>query len=171
MRYEDPYKDASSEYDSMIGGVTEGVGAGILAANNITGLAVWDSGGDSNLMIFVTEAGADNEIEIFSADFVTSPGGEFTSVLTISDLTRTPIDIAILPVGDAGLEDENWFCVLTVERTVEVYTFSGDFVESIGDATSIPFIPTHMDTDLANLRIHVLMQGPRASVFEYTGMG
>lgn len=170
VRYGDPYKDVSGEYDDLIGGVGEGPGSGMLSANNVTGLAVWDSDGDSDLMIFVAEAGPDDEIEIFSMDFNSLPGGELTPVLTLSDLSRTPIDIAILPVGDAGLEDENWFCVLTVERVIEVYTFSGELVEFVGDSTSIPYTPTHMDADMENMRIHVLMQGPRATVFEYTGV-
>jgi hypothetical protein len=57
-----------------------------------------------------------------------------------------------------------------VERRIEIYTFDGDHVETIGDALTIPFMPAHLDTDLENLRIHVTMQGPNATVFEYKGI-
>lgn len=170
VKYEDPYKDVSDEYDYFIGGVSEGFGPGVVSADSITGLAIWDSGGDSDIWIFITEAGEIDEVEIFSIDFTTNPGGEFTPVASITDFNRTPIDIAVLPVGDAGLEPDNWICILTVERRIEIYTFDGDHVETIGDASTIPFMPAHLDTDLENLRIHVTMQGPNATVFEYKGI-
>jgi len=168
VRYEPPYMDDSTEYDTVLGGFSEGSGDGKATSEYINGLAVWDGNGEGDLRIFVTEGSPTEEVEIFSADFLTSPGGLFTPIATLSGLPGTPLDVAILPVGDAGVEDENWFCILTESRTVEFYTFSGQFVESVYDIEALPLPVLHLDADLANLRIHVIMQGPEVTVIQYT---
>ncbi|MFH1676131.1 MAG: hypothetical protein ABIC40_03815, partial [bacterium] len=170
-RYAPPYKDGSGDYDSLIGGALEGSGEGSIRAVDITGLAVWDHDGDSNIIVVVSEGDDTNEVEIFSINFTDNPGSLFTSVKTISGLPGSPIDVAILPVGDAGFEDENWIVILTDSRTIEAYTINGDFVESFMDSIAIPAAPLHMDVDTLNMRIHILMSGAKASVIKYTGNG
>jgi len=171
VRYEPPYSDAITTYDTLIGGVIEGVGEGKVNADFANGFAAWDGAGQDELIFIVSEGGDADEVEIFSANYDLYPETEFTHNLTITGLPGAPLDVAILPVGDAGLEDENWVCILTDSKTVEVYTFSGVFVESIFDTDAIPSMPSHIDTDLENLRMHVMMAtGPKVSVWEYKGM-
>jgi hypothetical protein len=168
VRYEPPYQDGSDTLDYLIGGISKGSGDGKVKSEDVTGLAVWDGGGDNNLLIAVSEGGDTEEVEIFSADYVGNPEGLFTPVATISGFVGTPIDVAVLPVGDAGFEDENLIVILTEMKTIEAYTFSGEFVESYFDPDAFPSTPKHMDVDTENLRIHVLMDGAVASVIEYT---
>jgi len=170
MRYMPPYKDETEEYDSLIGGVGEGTGDGLLNAGDIRSVAVWDGSGDSYLMIAVCETGDSDDVEIFHADYQSNPAGEFNSIDTISGFAGAPIDVAILPVADKGDESDNWLCILTEIGTVEVYTFSGDFVESIYYPGDIPYEVVHMDTDVENLRIHIMMEGPYVTVVQYSGM-
>lgn len=170
VRYAPPYKDETEEYDALIGGVAEGSGDGILNSGDIQSIAVWDGGGESELLIAVCETGELDDVEIFTADYQANPGGVFTHVETISGFAGSPVDVAILPVGDAGEEENNWICILTDIGTVEVYNFSGAFVESIYYPDEIPHQVTHLDTDTENLRIHVMMEGPYVTVVQYTGM-
>jgi len=170
VRYAPPYKDETDEYDALIGAIPDGAGEGEVRAEDITGLAVWDGGGENNIIVVVSESGESEEVEIFGADYASNPGGALTPVTTISGFVGPPLDVAILPVGDAGKEPDNWFCVLTDANTIETYTLSGQFVESIYYPDAIPYLVHHIDTDTENLRIHVLMAGPRAAVIEYTGM-
>jgi len=169
VRYEPPYKDGVIEYDTIIGGINEGPGEGNVDKDDVTGLAVWDGNGQSDLLVVVSEGDGTDEVEFFRMNYTADPGGMFTQVTTLSGLVGSPLDVAILPVGDAGYESGNWVCILTDSRTIEIYTEDGDFVESIVDGEAIPVLPRHLDVDTENLRIHVLMDGPRASVFEYTG--
>ncbi len=170
VMYEAPYKDASQEFDTLIGGVPKGTGAGMLNPEDVDGLAVWDGGSSGEIMAIVSEGGSSNEVEIFSGNYLTNPGGELTSVATLGGFSGTPLDVAVLPVGDAGKEDENWICILTDAQTIEVYSFTGDFIESIYDLDAVQGEPRHIDTDTVNMRIHLMMDGPLAAVFEYTGM-
>ncbi len=167
VRYEPPYKDGIVDYDRLIGGIDKGAGAGRVQAENITGLAVWDGDGDGNIVVAVSEGGSTEEVEIFTADYLANPEGYFTPVATLTGFVGTPVDVAILPVGDAGFETENWLLILTDMKTVEVHTVSGDFVESFHNTDALPGTPLHMDVDLENLRVHVLMDGPVVSVLEY----
>jgi len=171
VRYEPPYFDGGESYDFLIGGVYEGVGEGKINAEDVNGLAVWDSDGQDELIIAVSEGGVIGEVEIFSANYDLYPETEFTHNMTITELAGIPLDVAILPVGDAGLEDENWVCVLTDNKSVEIFTFSGELIESICNIDTIPSMPSHLDTDLENLRIHVTMStGPAVTVYEYKGL-
>ncbi len=170
VRYEPPYKNETEEFDVFIGGILDGSGAGEVSADDITGLAVYDGAGDSDIVIVVSEGGEVEEVEIFQADYLGNPASEFTSVATLTGFVGTPIDVAMIPVGDAGEEDENWFCVLTDANTIEVYTLGGDFIESIYDPDVLVDQVRYLDTDLENLRIHVSMDGPQMAVFQYTGL-
>ncbi len=169
VRYEPPYDDGGSDYDTLLGGVGEGSGDGKVESDDVNGVAVWDGGGDGSLFIAVSEGNPTNEVELYTLDFLSNPGGELVPVDTLSGFAGSPLDIVVLPVGDAGEEDENWICILTEVKTIEVYTFTGNFVISVYDTDAVPYTPTHMDADFENLRLHVLMDGPRASVLQYTG--
>ena len=169
VRYKPPYKDLAKEYTSLIGGIPAGSGDGKVVADDVNGLAVWDGGGDSNLIFAISEGGTAGQVELFSADYVSSPAGLLVPITTIDGLPGTPIDVAILPVADAGLESENWLCILTDSKTIETYTLSGQFIESFVDSSALPHVPRHLDVDVQNLRIHVMMDGPTATVIQYKG--
>jgi hypothetical protein len=169
VRYDSPYKDQSQEYDTLIGGIPIGEGNGKLIVEDINGLAVWDGDGESNIIIAVSEGGTTAKVEIFSIDYSSNPAGVFTPVTTLNGLAGTPLDVAMLPVKDAGLENENWLCILTDSRTVETYTLSGTFIESFMNPDALPGMTKHIAVDIRNLRIHVMMEGPRATVIEYKG--
>ena len=169
VRYEPPYKEELTDYDRLIGGVIEGSGDGKVRAEDVTGLAVWDGDGDGNLLIAISEGGDTGEVEIFTADYIADPEGLLTHVTTLSGFVGEPVDVAILPVGDAGLEDDNWIVILTGMKTIETHTVSGEFVESWLNPNAFTATPLHMDVDTENLRIHVIMEGAIVSVIEYTG--
>jgi hypothetical protein len=170
VRYEYPYVEGSIKYYNILGGIMGSSGEGKIKASDINGIAVWDSGGDSNIILAVSEGGLNEEVEFFSIDYTNNPGGEFTHLLTMGGFVGTPLDVAILPVADEGIEDENWICVLTDSKTIEVHEFDGGFVESIFSPDFIPYQVKHLDSDIANLRLHVTMQGPYVTVIEYTGL-
>ena len=169
IRYEPPYEDGGTDYDTLLGGISDGTGDGKVESDDVNGVAIWDGGGDGSLFIAISEGNPTNEVELFTLDYITNPGGALTPVDTISGFAGSPLDVVVLPVGDAGVEEENWVCILTEAKTIEVYTVTGDFVVSVYDTEAIPYVPTHMDADFENLRLHVLMEGPRASVLQYTG--
>ncbi|HDS29629.1 MAG TPA: hypothetical protein ENN67_01160 [Firmicutes bacterium] len=167
VRYEPPYNDGTNLYDRLIGGVQKGSGPGKIDTDNANGLAIWDGAGDSNIFVAISEGGSISEVEIFNADYVNNPEELFNPVATITGLPGEPLDVAILPVADYGFESENWIVILTSVKTIETYTFSGDFVVSFYEPDLFPGTPKHIDTDTKNLRIHVLTTGPYSTVIEY----
>jgi hypothetical protein len=169
VRYAPPYKGAGQKYDTLIGGVPEGSGDGKVNAEDANALAVWDGDGEGNLIVAISEGGSTGEVELFSENFTSNPAGLFTPIKTIKGLPGTPLDVAILPVADAGDETENWVCILTDSKTVETYTLSGEFVESYMNPDRLPSAVRHIAVDVKNLRIHVMMDGPSATVIQYTG--
>jgi hypothetical protein len=169
VRYAPPYKDESEEYDALIAGVPEGSGEGLLKSGDIRSIAVWDGDGDSSLVIAACETGEDDDVEIFTADYESDPGGQLSHVDTISGFAGSPIDLAVLPAGVPGDPMDNLLCILTEAGTVEVYTFAGEFIESVYYPEQIPYPVAHIDTDTENLRIHVMMAGPYVTVIEYNG--
>lgn len=167
VRYVPPYKNESMEFDAIIGGVVEGQGDGKIDKDDVNGVAVWDGEGESKLFIAVSEGGNAKQVELYSADFVSNPSQQFIPIATINGLPGTPQDVAILPVADKGFQDKNWVCILTDSRTIEIYDFSGKFVQSFMNPSALPSAVKHMDSDLVNLRLHVMMAGPKVSVLEY----
>jgi hypothetical protein len=169
VRYESPYEGGSMDLDVLLGGISEGSGEGKVNNEDINGLAVYDGSGDSSLFIAISEGDPTNEVELYTLDYITNPGGSLTHVETLSGFVGTPLDVVILPVGDAGEEEDNWVCILTESGTVEIYTLGCDFVESIYETEAINSTPRNMDADIENLRLHVFMDGPKVTVLQYTG--
>jgi hypothetical protein len=167
VRYEAPYKTPSQEYDSLIGGVLEGSGDGKIQAEDANALAVYDGNGDGNIIAAVSEGGKTNEVEILSIDYTNNPAGEMTPVATISGLPGAPVDLAILPQTADG---KIILCILTDSKTIELYTLDGVFLDSYLNPDAIPYAPIHMDADVENARLHIMMEGPTVSVIHYKGL-